>query len=196
MSMNERLTPVNEQQDSAYVSPFGFRAKVGKLLFAVVWAVFCRLTPNLLNPWRLFVLRCFGTRMSGLPYVAASAQVTMPWNVTLEHRACVAPGTILYSLGPIRIRERATVAQYCYVCTGSHDVSLEAMPLTIGAIDIGEDAMVFAKTFIAPGVRIGAGAVIGAASVVTKDMPEWTISAGNPCGPIKPRTYEGRTGES
>ena len=192
MSMNERLKPVNEQQGSAYVSPFSLRARLGKVLFALLWTLTCRMTPNQLNGWRLLLLRCFGAKISGRPYVAGSAQITMPWNVTLEDRACVGPGTVLYSLGPIRLRERATVAQYCYICTGSHDVSLRKLPLTVGMIDIGIDALVFAKTFVAPGVAIGDGAVIGGASVVTRDMPEWTICAGNPCKPIKPRKFEGR----
>ena len=65
-------------------------------------------------------------------------------------------------------------------------MTVTALPLTVGAIDIGADALIFAKTFIAPGVVIGEGAVIGAASVVTRDMPEWTICVGNPCKPMKP----------
>ena len=121
MSMNERLKLVNEDQTSTYESPFSLKARISKFLFFIIWALTCRFTPNHLNRWRLLVLRCFGTTISGRPYVAPFAQITMPWNVTLEHRACVAPGTILYSLGPIRIRKRATVAQYCYLCTGSHD---------------------------------------------------------------------------
>ena len=192
MSMNERLKQVNEAQDSTYESPFSLKARIGKYLFFIIWALTCRLTPSQFNPWRLLVLRCFGTTISGRPYVAASAEITMPWNVTLDHRACVAPGTTLYSLGPIRLRERSTIAQHSYVCTGSHDVSVPTLPLTVGAIDVGADVLVFAKTFIAPGVVIGTGAVIGAASVVTKDMPEWTICAGNPCRPIRPRKFEGR----
>ena len=196
MSMNERLKLVNEDQTSTYESPFSLKARISKFLFFIIWALTCRFTPNHLNRWRLLVLRCFGTTISGRPYVAPSAQITMPWNVTLEHRACVAPGTILYSLGPIRIRKRATVAQYCYLCTGSHDVTVATLPLVVGAIDIGADALIFAKTFIAPGVVIGEGAVIGAASVVTRDMPEWTICVGNPCKPIKPREFEGRTDDA
>lgn len=44
-----------------------------------------------------------------------------------------------------------------------------------------------------PGVTVGEGAIIGARSVVTKDVPAWTIAVGNPCKVIKevpPREYE------
>lgn len=38
-----------------------------------------------------------------------------------------------------------------------------------------------------PGVKIGHGAVIGSGSIVTRDVPAWTIAAGNPCRAIRPR---------
>lgn len=188
MSMNERLSPVTDQK-SAYESPWSIRTRIKRTLYELTWALTCRLTPNPLNPWRLLVLRLYGAKISGRPYVAASAKVRMPWNVTLEHRACVAPGSEVYALGKIILRERCTIAQHCYLCTGSHDVTQESLPLTVGSIEVGPDALLFAFTFVAPGVTIGEGAVIGAASVVTKDMPPWTICAGNPCKPIKPRQF-------
>ena len=188
MSMNERLKPVSDQ-GSAYDSPWSTGSKIKRLLYGLTWTLTCRWTPNPFNIWRLLVLRLFGTKISGRPYVAASAKLRMPWNVTLEHRACVAPGTELYALGKIILRERCTVAQHSYLCAASHDVTVEALPLTIGTIEIGADVMMFAFTFVAPGVTVGEGAVIGAASVVTKDMPAWTICAGNPCKPLKPRQF-------
>ena len=36
-----------------------------------------------------------------------------------------------------------------------------------------------------PGVEIGEGAIIGARSVVTKDIPAWTVAVGSPCKVIK-----------
>ena len=93
------------------------------------------------------------------------------------------------TLGPITMRERSTVAQQAYICTGSHDVTIEALTLVVGPIEIGADAFIFARAFVAPGVTIGEGAVIGASSHVTRDMPAWTICVGNPCKPIKPRDF-------
>ena len=79
MSTNERLKLVNDDQTSKYESPFGLKARITKYLFFIVWAVTCRLSPNHFNGWRLLMLRCFGATISGRPYVAPSAQITMPW---------------------------------------------------------------------------------------------------------------------
>ena len=52
-------------------------------------------------------------------------------------------------------------------------------------IDIGSDVWVGGGAIILPGVRIGSRAVIGAGSVVTRDVPEGTFAAGNPCRVIR-----------
>jgi maltose O-acetyltransferase len=52
-------------------------------------------------------------------------------------------------------------------------------------IEIGADVWVGGGAIILPGVRIGARAVIGAGSVVTRDVPEATFAAGNPCRVIR-----------
>ena len=53
-------------------------------------------------------------------------------------------------------------------------------------IDIGSDVWVGGGAIICPGVRIGSRAVIGAGSVVTRDIPEAVLAAGNPCRVIRP----------
>lgn len=53
------------------------------------------------------------------------------------------------------------------------------------SIDIGSDVWVGGGAIILPGVRIGSRAVIGAGSVVTRDIPENVFAAGNPCRVIR-----------
>ena len=53
-------------------------------------------------------------------------------------------------------------------------------------VEIGDDVWVGGGAIILPGVRIGARAVIGAGSVVTRDVPEGMFAAGNPCRVIRP----------
>jgi len=61
------------------------------------------------------------------------------------------------------------------------------MPLTVAKITIGEDAFLGARVFVMPGVGIGARAIVGACSVVTRDVPDDTIAAGNPCRVLRSR---------
>ena len=195
MGGNARLRQV-APQDNPYQSPWSLTTKVMRVMFIMVWVLTCRFTPNPLNRWRLFILRLFGTKISGRPYVAPSARISTPWNVTLEDRAAIGPGAEVYALGEIILRERSTVSQYCYLCTGSHDISQVELPLTVGTVEIGVDALLFAQVFVAPGVKIGDGAVIGSRSVVTKDMPAWKICVGNPCKPIKDREFPRAPGQA
>jgi acetyltransferase-like isoleucine patch superfamily enzyme len=65
-------------------------------------------------------------------------------------------------------------------------VFTEASPRTT----IGADVWIGQGAIIRAGVRIGVGAVIGSASMVTKDVPPYTIAAGNPCRPIRQRFTE------
>jgi maltose O-acetyltransferase len=55
-------------------------------------------------------------------------------------------------------------------------------------VDIGSDVWVGGGAIILPGVRIGSRSIIGAGSVVTRDVPENVFAAGNPCRVIRPIT--------
>lgn len=59
------------------------------------------------------------------------------------------------------------------------------LPYKKGKITIGNNVMVGMGTIIMPNVTIGEGAIIAAGSVVTRDIPAWTIAAGSPAKVIK-----------
>lgn len=59
-------------------------------------------------------------------------------------------------------------------------------------VKIGNKAWIGARAIILKGVTVGEGAVVGAGSVVTKDVPDWTIVAGNPARIIRALTEEER----
>lgn len=52
-------------------------------------------------------------------------------------------------------------------------------------IHLGKGCLVGMESFVMPGVTIGEGAIVGAGSLVTKDIPAWTIAAGRPAKVIK-----------
>jgi len=178
---------VNPEQASAYASPWSGSDRFLRVLWECCWFIFCLWTPKPLNPWRLFWLRVFDAKIDGTPFVHQRARIAIPWNLILHDRACLGDRANAYSLGEIEIGARATVAQEAYLSAGSHDFDDPNMPLVAGKIIIGEDAFIGARAFVLPGVTIGARAIVGACSVVTKDIPENVIAAGNPCRVIRPR---------
>ena len=178
---------VNPEQQSAYDSPWPNSQRVLRVLWEFCWVVFCSWTPKPLNEWRLFWLRVFDAKIDGKPFVHQRARIAVPWNLTLHDRACLGDRANAYSLAEIEIGARATVAQEAYLDTGSHDFDQAGLPLITAKITIGEDAFIGARAFVLPGVTIGARSVVGACSVVTHDVPEDVIAAGNPCKVLRKR---------
>ena len=88
--------------------------------------------------------------------------------VTIGDHCQLAPGVAIYTAGhPIHPATRNTGYEY-------------GRPIAIG-----DNVWIGGNTILLPGVRIGSNAVIGAGSVVTRDIPEWTVAAGNPCRVIR-----------
>src|SRR6266513_6417251 len=179
---------VNPEQKSAYDSPWSVSQRFRRVLWEFCWTTFCVWTPKPLNEWRLFWLRVFDAKIDGTPFVHQRARIAIPWNLILHDRACLGDRANAYSLGEIEIGVGATVAQEVYLSAGTHDFSRSDVPLVAGRITIGEGAFVGARAFVLPGVTIGARSVVGACSVVTKDVPSDVIAAGNPCRVIRSRS--------
>jgi putative colanic acid biosynthesis acetyltransferase WcaF len=188
--MPDPLKSINPEQESQFASPWCARERFRRVLWEFCWLIFCAWTPKPFNPWRLFWLRIFDAKIDGTPFVHQRARIAIPWHLTLHDRACLGDRANAYSLGEIEIGRRATVAQEAYLSTGSHDFSKPEMPLVTAKITIGEDAFIGARAFIFPGISIGARSVVGACSVVTRDVPNDSIVAGNPCRVLRPRGPE------
>jgi putative colanic acid biosynthesis acetyltransferase WcaF len=185
--MPEPLQNVDRDQESQFASPWPAGDRILRILWEFCWMVFCVWTPKPANPWRLFWLGVFGAKIDGTPFVHQRARIAIPWNLTLHDHACLGDRANAYSLAEIEIGARATVAQEAYLSTGSHDFAEASMALVTAKITIGEGAFVGARAFVLPGVTIGARSIVGACSVVTRDVPEDVIAAGNPCKVLRSR---------
>jgi putative colanic acid biosynthesis acetyltransferase WcaF len=186
--------PVNESALTThtaahrYASPWSLSERVRLQLWELCWPGLCGWTPKPLYKWRLFWLRVFGCKVLGRPFVHQHARIQIPWHVTLHDRSSVGDRANLYSLGEIEIGPRAVIAQEAYLCTGTHDFDDPNTPLQTAKITVGADAFLCARTFVLPGVRIGEGAIVGACSLVTKNVTPWSVWAGSPAQFLRDRS--------
>jgi acetyltransferase-like isoleucine patch superfamily enzyme len=84
----------------------------------------------------------------------------------------------------LHIGERVMIGPYCYFTDADHSVesgsSVQSQPMRHQPLVIEDEAWIGAHVTVLPGVRIGRGAVIGAGSVVTRDIPAMAIAYGSP----------------
>lgn len=105
-------------------------------------------------------------------------------NVSIGRNVIVMPGCLMMSAGGITIEDGAMIAANVQLISNNHDL-YERQVITCRHVHIGKNAWIGAGATILPGVTIGDNAVVGAASVVTRDVAPDTIVAGNPARVIK-----------
>lgn len=95
----------------------------------------------------------------------------------------------------VKMGDNCLLAPNVSIYTAGHTVHPDARALGYEygiEVTLGNNVWVGGNTVICPGVHIGNNVVIGAGSVVTKDIPDWSLAAGNPCKVIRKITYEDR----
>lgn len=166
---------------------FRGRSKWTVQLWWLVQATLFRASPQFLYGWRRFLLRLFGAKVGEGVLLRPTVRTTYPWKVEIGDYAWIGDDVVLYSLGPIKIGAHAVVSQKSYICTGSHDYTSADFAIYARAIEIGAGAWLATDVYVAPGIQIGEGTVVGARSAVFKNLPAGMICLGSPAKPIKPR---------
>ena len=116
-------------------------------------------------------------------------------NIELGERVFFNFNCVVLDVCPVHIGSYTLFGPGVQVLTPLHPMdAVERREKEYGApIAIGDDVWVGAGALILPGVRIGSRSVIGAGSVVTRDVPDDVFAAGNPCRVIRPITEADRS---
>jgi putative colanic acid biosynthesis acetyltransferase WcaF len=169
--------------------PPGFRGRNGLvvLVWQLVQATFFRLSPQPLYAWRRAVLRVFGAKIGRRVLIRPTVRITYPWKLEISDSSWIGDHVDLYTLDTIKIGRHVVVSQRSYLCTGSHNYEDIAFSYKTAPIVIDDEAWVASDVFVAPGVTVGYGAVIGARSSVFDDIPPAVIAMGSPAVPVRGR---------
>jgi len=162
--------------------PHGFRGRsaVYTQLWWIVQSTLFGMSPQALFGWRRWLLQLFGARIGKGVFIRPSVRVTYPWKLKVGDYCHIGDEVVLYTLGEIEIGDCVVVSQRSYICTGSHDYTSPTFDIYAKKIVIESEAWVATDVFVAPGIRIGSGAVVGARSSVFSDVPPGVIAVGSP----------------
>ena len=102
-------------------------------------------------------------------------------------------------IGPVTIGKKVVVGNGCQIAGIIHNYNLDTqIPIddqgvSAVAVTIADDVWIGGNTVINQGVTIGTHSLIGAGSVVTKDIPPYSLAVGNPAKVIKRYNFETKT---
>jgi acetyltransferase-like isoleucine patch superfamily enzyme len=109
-------------------------------------------------------------------------------DVLIGDNTLIGMGNVL--IGPVTIGSNVIFAQNVVASGLNHEYRDVTMPIhlqkvTTATIVVEDDCWIAANVVLTSGITIGRHSVIAAGSVVTKDIPPYTVAAGNPAKPIK-----------
>jgi len=121
-------------------------------------------------------------------YVQPPLHCDYGYSISIGARSFLNFGTVILDGAPVTIGEDVQIAAGVQLLTVSHPLDAKARHErweTARPIVIGDGAWLGGGVIVLPGVSIGADAVIGAGSVVTRDVPAGHLAFGNPCRTVR-----------
>lgn len=112
--------------------------------------------------------------------------------MTLGDGCWIGQGCFFHSAGGLTVEEAVGIGPMVKILTSEHvadrlDLPVLHSPLRFASVRLGRGCDVGVGTVILPGVTIGDGAIVGAGSVVTRDVPQYEVWAGNPARRLRRR---------
>jgi acetyltransferase-like isoleucine patch superfamily enzyme len=114
-----------------------------------------------------------------------------PSKMSIGHHSYINHGCCFYGSSlkgvEIVIGDDVALGPHVKIFTATHDYSTIDLKDVAESVTVEDNAWVGGGTIILPGVTIGRGAIIGAGSVVTKDIPAFSVAVGNPARVVRTR---------
>jgi putative colanic acid biosynthesis acetyltransferase WcaF len=186
------LTDGAKEADPYVVPAYSFANRSRRLVWGFCYAVLYRTSPRPFHAWRSFLLRLFGAKMGPNCHFYPRGKVWAPWNLTCEEAACLGDDAEIYNPAPVHMGSHSIISQQAYICCATHDYNHPAFSLISFPSRLGAYSWVCARAVVMPGVNLGDGAVLGLASIATRDLEPWSVYAGAPARKVKMRTRHGQ----
>lgn len=171
-------------------TPFTLKEKLLSRVWKIFNTTFFRILPYNFRGYRRFLLRLFGAKIDNTSSIDRTAIIDFPWNLTIGYQSSIGEKAWVYCLDKIIIGDKSCIGKDVYLITGSHKIDDANFSLITKPITIGDGVWVATGSKVFSGVAINNFSVVGAFSVVLKDIPENQVWVGSPAKYIKQRFYE------
>ncbi|MEA1848726.1 MULTISPECIES: acyltransferase [Chryseobacterium] len=127
--------------------------------------------------------------------IGTPIDITKPENLQLGNHVYIGPNAWISTYGTVQIMTGTIIGPRLKIYTGNHNYNSDRLlpydEITIAKnVTIKENVWIGGDVTILPGITIEEGAIVGASSVVTKDVPKGAIIGGNPAKILKYRDLE------
>jgi putative colanic acid biosynthesis acetyltransferase WcaF len=183
------LTTPQVQDLKTFRLPPNFRGRSGLTvqLWWLVQATLFRLSPQVMYGFRRWLLRLFGARIGKGVIIRPSVTIPYPWKLQIGDYSWIGDHAVLYCFADIAIGNNVVISQKSYLCAGTHDYHAPGFDIQAFPIKIEDEAWLAADVFVAPGVIVGRGAVVGSRSSVFGNLPAMMVCVGSPARPVHAR---------
>jgi putative colanic acid biosynthesis acetyltransferase WcaF len=166
---------------------FNPRHRLARLVWQCTYLLLYRTSPRPFHAWRSMILQVFGAKIGPGCHFYPAGKVWAPWNLVCEDSCALGDGAEIYNPSPIYLESHCVISQQAYICGATHDYNNPEFPMISYTMRLGAYSWICARASVAPGVHVGAGAVLGLGSVATRDLEPWTVYSGAPAVKIKER---------
>jgi putative colanic acid biosynthesis acetyltransferase WcaF len=179
----------NVQDLKAFRLPPNFRGRSGLIvqLWWLVQATLFRASPQVMYGFRRWLLRQFGAQIGKGVRIRPSVTIPYPWKLQIGDYSWIGDHAVLYTFANITIGQNVVISQKSYLCAGTHDYRSASFDIQAFPIVIEDEAWLAADVFVAPGVTVGKGAVVGSRSSVFGDLPQMMVCLGSPARAVRAR---------
>jgi maltose O-acetyltransferase len=128
----------------------------------------------------------FGRPVSG--FITPPFHCDYGYNITLGENVYFNVDCVVLDVMTVNIGDNVLIGPGVHIYTATHPLEAEQRRTGLEsgkAVTIEDDVWIGGRVVVCPGVRIGAGSVIGTGSVVTRDIPSGVLAAGSPCRVIR-----------